>query len=63
MRECKIEPKRLRTVHKTASSPPWLILAEGRLGGSSFMKIEPPLIVMGDNGEYSDEMKRIYKLG
>lgn len=63
MREAGIEPKRLRSVQKTADSDPWLILVEGRLGGSKFLKIEKPLIVKGENGEpYSQEMKRIYKL-
>ena len=63
MRQNGIEPKRLRTVHKNAGSPAWLILLEGRFGGSGFMKIEPPLIVQGEGGEeYSDEMKRIYRL-
>lgn len=61
MRDCKIEPKRLRSVHKTAEDKAWLILLEGRLGGSGFMKIEPPLLVY-EGGEYSKEMKRIYKI-
>ena len=34
MRKNGIEPKRLRTVHKNADSPAWLILLEGRMGGS-----------------------------
>ena len=62
MRKNGIEPKRLRTVHKNANSPAWLILLEGRMGGSGFMKIEPPLIVQNDGGDYSDEMKRIYRI-
>ena len=63
MRQNGIEPKRLRSVHKDKESPAWLILLEGRMGGSGFMKIEPPLFVKGENGEeYSDEMKRIYHL-
>ncbi|MCD7772115.1 MAG: methyltransferase [Oscillospiraceae bacterium] len=63
MRKNKIEPKRLRTVHKDKSSEPWLILVEGRLGGSPFMRIEKPLLIKGENGEsYSEEMKRIYRL-
>ena len=61
MRENGIEPKRLRAVHKDKNSPAWLILLEGRMGGSGFMKIEPPLFVY-DGGEYSSEMKRIYRL-
>ncbi len=63
MRKYKIEPKRLRTVHKDKSCEPWLILVEGRLGGSPFMRIEKPLFIKGENGEdYSEEMKRIYRL-
>ncbi|MCD7889782.1 MAG: methyltransferase [Oscillospiraceae bacterium] len=63
MRKNKIEPKRLRTVHKDKNSEPWLILVEGRLGGSAFMRIEKPLFIKGENGEsYSEEMKRIYRL-
>lgn len=62
MRENGIEPKRLRTVHKNTDSPAWLILVEGRMGGSGFMKIDPPLTVQTADGEYSDEMKRIYRL-
>lgn len=61
MRKNGIEPKRLRTVHKNADSAAWLILLEGRLGGSGFMKIERPLLVL-ENGEYSKEMRRIYRL-
>lgn len=63
MRENGIEPKRLRSVHKDASSDAWLILLEGTMGGAKFMKVEKPLIVKGENGEaYSPEMKRIYKI-
>lgn len=62
MRRHGIEPKRLRTVHKDASSPAWLILLEGRMGGSEFMTVEKPLIVKAADGGYSEEMKRIYRL-
>lgn len=63
MRQNGIEPKRLRTVSKTPKTEPWLVLVEGRMGGSKFLKIENPLFVKCENGEaYSDEMKRIYKL-
>ncbi len=42
MRACGIEPKRLKTVHKDAQSPPWLVLAEGRLGGKPGLIYEAP---------------------
>lgn len=62
MRQNGIEPKRLKTVHKNEESPAWLILLEGRMGGSGFMRIEPPLFVQGGDGEYTPQMKRIYRL-
>ena len=63
MRECKIEPKRLRPVQKDPQSDPCLILVEGRLGGGNYLKMEKPLYIKGENGEeYSQEMKRIYSI-
>lgn len=64
MRECGIEPKRLRTVHKDSRSEPWLILVEGRQGGSRYLKIERPLYIKSEDGsDYSQEMKIIYGIG
>ena len=60
MRKNHIEPKRMRTVHKNSSSAPWLILIEGKKGGNNFMQIEKPLYIQDENGENSDELKRIY---
>lgn len=62
MRQSGIEPKRLRTVHKDKDSPAWLILLEGRLGGAGFMKIEQPLLIQDGSGDWSEEMRRIYRL-
>lgn len=59
MRKFKIEPKRLRLVIQRMGNEPWLILVEGRLGGKSALKIEPPLYIE-HNGLLSDEMMRIY---
>lgn len=55
-----IEPKRMRTVVHTAQSAPSLVLVEGRRGGSPGLKMEPALIVKADNGDDSEEIKRIY---
>ena len=47
MRAHRIEPKRLRFVHKNAESAPWLVLAEGKLGSKPFLQIGPPLLLDG----------------
>ena len=62
MRRCGLEPKRLRFVHQRPWEAPWLVLAEGRRGGRPFLKVEPPLIVEGPDGSFSEEMKRIYRI-
>ncbi|MBQ9869671.1 MAG: methyltransferase [Ruminococcus sp.] len=60
MRANGIEPKRLRTVHKNPDCAPWLVLVEGRMGGSNFIQIEKPLYVRSSDGGISEEMQRIY---
>lgn len=62
MRNNKIEPKRVRFVSKTPDCPPWLVLVEGKKGGNPFLQVEKNLYIQGENGEYSAEMKRIYRL-
>ena len=50
-----LEPKRLRFVHKDASSAPWLFLIEGKKGAKPFLKVENPFLTN------SEEMKRLYR--
>jgi tRNA1(Val) A37 N6-methylase TrmN6 len=54
-----VEPKRLRLVCKSKGCEPWLVLVEGRKCGKMGLRIAPPLF-MYENGEYSDEILRIY---
>ncbi len=60
MQKYSIEPKRIRFVSKRPETAPWLVLAEGRRGGKSGLRVEPELFVYNENGEYSDQMKEIY---
>lgn len=61
---CKynVEPKRLRFVQQRVSTKPWLVLAEGKKDARPGLIIEPALIVEDINGQYSEEMKNIYRL-
>ncbi len=61
MQKNGIEPKRLKLVAKNHGSAPWLALIEGRRGGKSGIRVEPELLIYGSGGEYSPEMKNIYK--
>lgn len=45
LRKFGLEPKRLRFVHQRITSPPWLVLVEGRLGAKPFLRVEAPIIM------------------
>lgn len=61
MRKYKLEPKRIRFIHSYANSAPKLFLIEGISGAKSALKISEPLVIYGENGEYTDEVSRLYK--
>lgn len=58
-RENAVEPKRLRIVQQKADVKPSLFLLECVRGGKSGLEILPNLIIEED-GDYSQEMMRIY---
>lgn len=60
MREAVIEPKTLKTVHPRINTEPSMILIEGRKGAGAETRIEPPLIIYGRDGKYTEEMYTIY---
>lgn len=60
MREERIEPKRLRFVHPAADKTATMILIEGAKYGKPKLFLEPPLYVYGADGNYSDEIDKIY---
>ena len=55
-----IEPKRMRLVYPHATREPNMVLIEGLKGGKPRMSVEPPLIVYGQDGGYTDELLRLY---
>lgn len=60
MRNYKIEPKILRFVYSNLNSEPKLILIKGIKNAKPFLKIEKNLYIYNENGEYTDEIKKIY---
>lgn len=60
MREGGIEPKRLRMVHSRADRESNLFLVEGLKGGGKFLKVSKPLVIYDGEGEYTEEIHRIY---
>jgi len=62
MRENGIEPKRCRFVHSSISKSANIFLIEGVKNAKAYMSIEPPLIVYGDNNNYTKEILKIYNM-
>lgn len=59
LKKYSLEPKRLRLVCQRTGEEPWLILVEAKKCAKENMRIEPVLYIE-ENGDYSEEMKRIY---
>lgn len=60
MRNNGIEPKRIRFVHPSIGKRPNLLLVEGARGGKKELKFMDPLYIHDNNGEYTEEIHRIY---
>ncbi len=60
MKSVNLEPKRLRFVSYTAGKAPKVFLMEAMLDAKPGLTVEPPLFIKKDNGETSDEVKKIY---
>ncbi|MDU2673233.1 MAG: tRNA1(Val) (adenine(37)-N6)-methyltransferase [Clostridium sp.] len=60
MRKYNIEPKRVKMIHPSAKKAPNIVLVEGQRDGGAFLKWEEPLYVYNENGNYSEEIDKIY---
>ncbi len=54
-----LEPKRMRFVHPDKLKEANMVMIEAVKGGGTELKIEQPLFVYNDRGEYTEEVKRI----
>jgi tRNA1Val (adenine37-N6)-methyltransferase len=62
MRLAHIEPKMIRMIHSNRGSDARLILIEGVNGARPGLKIEPPLFIYEEKGEYTTEVQRIFEM-
>ena len=56
-----IEPKRIRLIYPKVGEESNMVLIEGRKNGNTGLKILPPLIAHNKDGEYTDEVKEMFK--
>ena len=61
MKKNNIEPKKIQFVYPKRGENCNLVLVEGSKNGKSGIKILEPLIVHKDSGEYTDEVKIMFK--
>jgi len=61
MRENRIEPKYMRMIHSSDKTEAKLFLVEGVHDGRPGMKIDSPVVLYADVGEYTDDVKRMFR--
>ena len=60
MRQYKIEPKEIRFVCSHNNEMPKLVLIKGVKNANPFLKIDKPLYVYNEDGNYTDDILKIY---
>lgn len=60
MRKYKLEPKKMRFVYSNINKEPTLILIKAIKNAKPFLKVDKPLIIYEENGEYTEEIYKIY---
>lgn len=63
LRECRLEPKRLRFVRHSAASPACMVLIEARRGGKPGLSYDPDFIEFHPDGTETDEYRAAYHRG
>ena len=61
-RKYKLEPKKLQMVYSKIGGKPNLILVKAVKNANKYLKVEKPLYIYKENGEYTDEILEIYNM-
>jgi len=60
LRKYKLEPKNIKFIYPKINKEPNLVLIKATKCGKPFLKMEKPLIVYNEDGNYTDEILKIY---
>lgn len=60
LKKYKLEPKKIRFIHSNYEQEPKLVLIKAVKNAKEFLTVEKPLIIYKQNGEYTDEILKIY---
>ncbi len=61
LHETKLEPKRLRAVHPKPNRKASVVLLEAVRSGGGGLTIEPPLLIFGEDGRYTEGLLAAYR--
>ena len=61
-RKYKLEPKELQMVYSKINSDPCLVLVRATKNANNYLKVRKPLYIYKDNGEYTEEILKIYNI-
>ena len=62
MKKYNLEIKKMRFVYSNINEQSILVLVKAVKGAGTFLKIEKPLIIYNENGNYTDEILKIYNI-
>ena len=60
LKKNKLEPKNIRFIHSNTKEEPKLVLIKAVKNAREFLKVERPLFVYNEKGEYTEEILKIY---
>ena len=60
LRSNKLEPKNIKFVYSNKNKEPKLVLIKAVKNANKFLKLEKPLFVYDENGNYTEDILRIY---
>ena len=60
LRNYRLEPKNIRFVYPKQGEKPNLILVKAVKFANPFLKIDKPLVIYDENGNYTEEINQIY---
>lgn len=61
LRKYRLEPKNIRFVHPKQNEKPNLILVKAIKFANPFLKIDKPLVIQDEKGNYTEEINQIYE--
>lgn len=59
-KQVRLEPKVLRFIQPKPQAPYRIFLMEAVLGGKEGLRVEPPLLLLDEQGEETEEVKQMY---